>query len=48
MLGIYQDFPCTLDWGYMVPNSRYLGLNRGWEEGLGRGPRIQGLPGPYF
>ena len=26
---IYQDLPCTLNWGYMVPNSRYLGPNRG-------------------
>ena len=25
----YQDLPCTLDWGYMVPNSGYLGPNRG-------------------
>ena len=25
----YQDPPCTLKWGYMVPNSRYLGPNRG-------------------
>ena len=24
-----QDPPCTLDWGYMVPYSRYLGPNRG-------------------
>ena len=24
-----QDPPCTLNWGYMVPNSRYLGTNRG-------------------
>ena len=24
-----QDPPCTLNWGYMVPNSRYLGPNRG-------------------
>ena len=31
----YQDPPCTLSWGYMVPNSRYLGPNRGQEEGLG-------------
>ena len=30
-----QDPPCTLNWGYMVPNSRYLGPNRGQEEGLG-------------
>ena len=21
----YQDPPCTLNWGYMVPNSGYLG-----------------------
>ena len=20
----YQDLPCTLNWGYMVPNSGYL------------------------
>ena len=26
---LYQDPPCTLNWGYMVPNSRYLGHNRG-------------------
>ena len=25
----YQDPPCTLNWGYMVPNSRYLGLIEG-------------------
>ena len=25
----YQDPPCTFNWGYMVPNSRYLGPNRG-------------------
>ena len=25
----FQDPPCTLNWGYMVPNSRYLGPNRG-------------------
>ena len=25
----YQDPPCTLNWGYMAPNSRYLGSNRG-------------------
>ena len=30
-----QDLPCTLNWGYMVPNSGYLGPNRGQEEGLG-------------
>ena len=24
---IYQDIPSTLNWGYMAPNSRYLGLN---------------------
>ena len=24
-----QDLPCTLNWGYMVPNSGYLGPNRG-------------------
>ena len=24
-----QDLPCTLNWGYMVPNGRYLGPNRG-------------------
>ena len=24
----YQDLPCTLNWGYMVPNSGYLGPNR--------------------
>ena len=23
-----QDLTCTLNWGYMVPNSRYLGPNR--------------------
>ena len=27
---IYQDPPCSLNWGYMVPNSRYLSpTNRG-------------------
>ena len=26
---LFQDPPCTLNWGYMVPNSRYLGPNRG-------------------
>ena len=26
---VCQDPPCTLNWGYMVPNSRYLGPNRG-------------------
>ena len=26
---VYQDPPCTLNWEYMVPNSRYLGPNRG-------------------
>ena len=26
---IYQDPPCTLNWGYMVPYCRYLGPNRG-------------------
>ena len=26
---IYQDPPCTLNWGYMVPNSGYLSPNRG-------------------
>ena len=25
----YQDLPCTLNWGYMIPNSGYLGSNRG-------------------
>ena len=25
---IHQDPPCTLNWGYMVPNSRYLGRRR--------------------
>ena len=25
----YQDLPCTLNWGYMVPNSGYLSPNRG-------------------
>ena len=25
----YQDLPCSLNWGYIVPNSRYLSLNRG-------------------
>ena len=25
----HHDPPCTLNWGYMVPNSRYLGPNRG-------------------
>ena len=29
-----QDPPCTLNWGYMVPNSGYLGPYRGLE-GLG-------------
>ena len=26
---VFQDPPCTLNWGDMVPNSRYLGPNRG-------------------
>ena len=26
---VYQDRPCTLNWGYMVPNSVYLSPNRG-------------------
>ena len=26
---IFQDRPFTLNWGYMVPNSKYLGPNRG-------------------
>ena len=26
---IYQNLPCTLNWGYMVPNSGYLSPNRG-------------------
>ena len=26
---MYQDPPCTLNWGYMVPNSGYLGPYRG-------------------
>ena len=26
---IHQDPPCTLNWGYMVPNSGYLSPNRG-------------------
>ena len=26
---LFQDPPCTLNWGYVVPNSRYLGPNRG-------------------
>ena len=25
----YQDLPCTLNWGYMVPNDGYLSPNRG-------------------
>ena len=29
MFSDYQDPPCTLNWGYMVPNSGYLGPNRG-------------------
>ena len=33
---IHQDPPCTLNWRYMVPNSRYLGPKGGWEEGLGK------------
>ena len=33
---VNQDLPCTLNWGCMVPNSGYLGPNRGQEEGLGR------------
>ena len=32
----YQDPPCDLNWRYMAPNSRYVGPNRGQEEGLGR------------
>ena len=27
--GVSQDPPCTLNWGYIVPNSRYLGPSRG-------------------
>ena len=27
-LSVYQDPPCTLNWGYMFPNSGYLGPNR--------------------
>ena len=34
--GTSQDPPCTLNWGYMVPNSGYLSPNRGQEEGLGQ------------
>ena len=30
-----QDPPCTLELGYMVLNSGYLGPNRGQKEGLG-------------
>ena len=29
LLSIFQDPPCTLNWGYMLPNSRSLGPNRG-------------------
>ena len=25
----FQDPPCTLNWEYMVPDSRYLGLKKG-------------------
>ena len=28
-VGTDQDLPRTLNWGYMVPNSGYLGPNRG-------------------
>ena len=28
-VGNIQDPPCTLNWGYMVPSSGYLGPNRG-------------------
>ena len=28
-VAVNQDPPCTLNWGYMVPNNGYLGLNRG-------------------
>ena len=31
---MYQDLPSTLNWGYMVPNSGYLGPNKVEEEGL--------------
>ena len=25
----YQDLPCTLNWGYMVPNSGFFGPHEG-------------------
>ena len=28
-MAMFQDPPCTLNWGYMVPNNGYLGHNRG-------------------
>ena len=28
-VSVHQDLPCTLNWGYMVPNSGYLSPNRG-------------------
>ena len=32
---VYQDPPSRLNWGNMVINSRYIGSNRGYLEGLG-------------
>ena len=32
---VYQDPPSRRNWGYMVINSRYIGSNRGYLEGLG-------------
>ena len=29
LVEVYQDPPCTLKLGYLVPNSGYLGSNRG-------------------
>ena len=40
---IYQDPPCTLNWGYTVPNSGYLGPNRGLGRFRGLGCKVEGL-----
>ena len=34
---VYQDVPCTLNWGFIVPNNGYLGPYGGQEEGPGTG-----------
>ena len=33
---VTKDPPCTLNWGYRVPNSGYLGPTSRKEEGLGQ------------